>query len=1324
VAQRYRVQHELGRGAVGITFAVFDEREQRQLALKRFSPKGEASSGEELRALFRREYSILAQFAHPTMVRVYDFGLDEGVPFYTMELVTGEHPGARGPMPWRDVCRILVEVCEPLALLHSRGWVHRDVSPRNVYVTATGSVKLIDFGAIAALNAQHRPIGTPPCVAPETLRRQHIDARTDLFALGALGYFALTGRHAYPARVLSQLPLLWQTPPAKPSEFAKDVPEAVDELILSLLCLDMDARPRQVAEVVTRLIAAADLPTQVQSQLAHASLTNTGLIGRESELERMRDLLRWTAGGRSTSCVIRGPRGSGHTRLLDALALEAKLLGHGVMRANASLSGAADFALARELCAAQWANEPSQASATGHTLESALALFETVPGDQLRNVAAQRAFIGWCELWSQERPMLLIVDEGDETDAESAKLLASLARRTEGMRLTLALSLHSDRSAGRAPIQALTREATKIDLEPLDREGVEKLLRALFGDVPNLSRVAQWCQRTTGGQPGACVLAVRSLVDNGTITFESGSWQLPAQLQLPQPSTGARVTLDRGLERLSPVANELLQLLALVTQPAPFAIPRYVRALQQPDALLVTAEGELFARHLLVTNDKGYTLRDTGVLSLVRERMTPPEAELAHTRLAEFYAAASRGICAAYHFWQAGRPNQAEPPLTAALSPLGVVLGEDPETFTQSRAAIALYEAMLARRKQRNAAPSELYPLRMALLTAATVDHVELARYADETIAQLRIDVGFDLWEESAEAGDDAARMRRCLELAYRRYQRTPEAARGLPPELATRAIVGCSALMTGVYPWMCDVAASNRLAALIVPLRSLAPAFELAANLAEQSALSVTCDNDVIPLRQRTLLATRDDVPGIHSRLRLGVHFITTYYLAMDYADLGRDEALKLATKLQAIPMLEGLGLQVRRLHALAYARFEDAQRYRRDRERLSFQNGASDHHLRMSLRRELTAAYACRDLLEVTRYASELRERAALYPGWQPWAALGQAFRHALADEPAAACEVAGEALLTLEPFAHGAYQQLVWVKADAHNDLRDHAQAKQLLLTLLAQADARGLTLQRRRLYEAGLAVAEAGTGAREAALAKLDELLAGAAAESGQDTILYGRLCESRCQAACIVKDYSGFAKHLELMERVYSRHPSLRARHARWVRAGQERFQKLLALLAQADAGATWTTRIARDLPSQSLEHQGDYLLALILDEIAVDAGHLFRVSSGDHLQLMAARPSRPDERLSRAAQQCFAAWSSSDELQTADGGEAEEADLADSQGRTHVPLWLTKPSQSDELTGLVLLACSSSRLAELSPAFVRAISQQLEILATWRSSTP
>jgi hypothetical protein len=1326
VAQRYHVQRELGRGGVGVTFAVFDEREQRSLALKRFSPRAEARSGEELQALFRREYSILAQFAHPNVPQVYDYALDEGVPYYTMELVTGQHPGADGPLPWREVCRVLVEVCEPLALLHSRGWVHRDVSPRNVCILANGAVKLLDFGALAALNAQHRPIGTPPCVAPETLHRDYIDARTDMFGLGALGYFALTGKHAYPARVLSQLPLLWQTPPPKPSELVADIPAVVDELILSLLCLDMDARPRQVAEVVARLIAVAELPIETQTQLAQASLTNAGLVGRESELERMRDLMRWAEGGRNATCVIRGPRGAGLTRLLDALALEAKLLGHTVMRGNASLSGGSDFALARDLCTALWANEPTLAQTSGHTLESALAIFDAPPDDPLRRVEAQRTFIGWCEGWSREQPLMLLVDEADETDPESAKLLASLARRNDSMRLTLVLSLRSDRPAPRAAIQALTREATKIDLKPLDHDGVERLLRALFGDVPNLTRVAQWCHAATGGQPGACVQAARSLVAYGLAKFESGSWQLPDQPEDPRPPADVPVESARGLERLSPVASELLQLLALVTEPAPFAIPRYTRALQQPEAAIVTAEGELFARHLLITNEHGYALRDKAVLSQLRERMTAAEAERAHTRLGEFYAAASRGLCAAYHFWQAGRPNQAEAPLTAALSPLGSVLSEDPITFTQSHAAVALYEAMLARRKQRNAAPIELYPLRMALLAAASVDHVELAHYADETIAQLRIDAGLDLWDAvGAEPGDDeAARIRRCMQQAQLRYERTPESERGLPPQLATRGIASGTALMTGIYPWMQDVAACNRLAALIVPLRPLAPAYAVMASLAEQSARTVTCDSDVIALRERTLLATSEDIPDLHPRLRMSVHFVAMYYLAMDYAIVGNDAALALASKLQAVPMLEALGLQVRRLHALAYARFEDAQRFRRERERLSFQSGASEHHLRMSLRRELSAAYECRDLLEVTRYSSELRERAALYPGWQPWAALGQAFRHVLADEPAAGSRVADDALCVLEPFSHGAYQQLIWVKADALNELREHAQAKQMLLDFRAEADARGLVLHRRRLFDAALAVADAGTGDREGALTRLDALLASAAAESGQDTILYGRLCESRCQAACIVKDYSGFAKHLELMERIYTRHPSLRARHARWVRAGQERFSKLLALLAQADAGATWVTRIARDLPSQSLEHQGEYLLSLVLDEIAVDAGHLFRVVGDEGLQLMAARPARPDIRLLRAAEQCFAAWSSSDEMQTADDDVSTDPDLADSQGRTHVPLWLTNPAAPDELTGLVLLACSSSRLGELSPAFVRAVSQQLETLATWRSSDP
>jgi hypothetical protein len=1310
IAQRYRILRELGEGGVGVTFEVFDEQEQRRLALKRLVPKA-GTRDEERQVLFRHEYSILAQFAHPNVVQVYDFGVDEGVPFYTMELVVGEHPGALGPMPWRDVCRLLMTLCEPLGLLHARGWVHRDLSPRNVYVTPEGTPKLLDFGAMASMDGHHRAVGTPPCMAPETHRRQRIDARTDLFGLGALGYYTLTAHHAYPARMLAQLPLLWQTPPLKPSELVAGIPDALDQLILSMLSLDMETRPRQLTEVMQRLAAIAELSLDRQSQ---ASLTSAGLIAREPELERMRDQLRWSESGRGGTCVVRGERGSGCTRLLDAMGLEAKLLGHAVMRANASPCGTASFALIRELCRMAWATEPERAKTAALGLEAGLALFDAGTRNEAEEVEAQRAFIAWCERWSAQQPLLLLVHECDDIDLESAKLLAQLERRAAGLRLTIALSLRAERPTPRGPLQALMREATLITLAPLDGESIERLLRALFGDVPNLARLAQWMQRTTGGQPGACMAAARSLVHSGLAKFVSGSWQLPEQ-----PEDAGSSDLHVGLESLSANASELLRLLALVTQPFPLETSRYRRALQQSEAAAVTAEGELLATHALVSTSEGCALRDMSLLAKVRASMSEAEVANGHARLAYCYATEGQRIASTYHLWRAFGIAEADGALGSGLSSLGSVDADESVRFAYSSDAVGLYEALLVHRKQRNASAAELYPLRMALLTVASLSDPSLVRYAPETIAQLRHDAGLDLWGDGDENHEGGARIHRCLEQAHQRHCASEETARGLPPELAVRAIAKCVAMLTGVYAVQYDVDGINQLVPLVVPLRSLSRVLELGADLAEMAAVSITCGNDAHESRARAVEATRVHVPGLDSMLRERIHRFNTYYLAIEYAVEGRPAALELAESLAAAPAFEALALQVRRMHALAHGRFEDAQRYRRERELLSFQSDASDHHLHMSQLRELGMAYDCRDLLELTRQTTAIRERAAQYPGWKPWAALGQAFCHMLADEPQAAYTVAEQAQQSLQPFAHGAWQHLVWLKAEAQNDLRQHAQARQSMLELFEQAASRGVTIQRWRIFQATLDVAEAGVGNREHALEHLDALLIDTAGDLGQDTVVFGRMCEARCQAACIVKDYTGFAKHLDLMEPVYANHPSLRARHARWVRAGKDRFRKLLELLTQADAGALWATRTANDVRLRSLEHQGEYLLSMVLDEIAVDTGQLFRIANDGTLQLLAARPTRPDQRLLLAAEHCLTAWTSSGEMQTADDDEQSvDAQLFDALGRSHIPLWLTKPSHPDELTGLVLVPCTTARLAQLSPAFIRAISQHLETLAS------
>jgi len=147
----------------------------------------------------------LSQLAHPRIIEVYDYGLERRSPYYTMELLDGEDLRERGKLPWREACALLRDVASSLAIIHSRGLVHRDVSARNVRCTSDGRAKLIDFGAMAPSGVSHRLVGTAPFVPPEALQLQALDGRADLYSLGALAYWTLAGRYAYPAHAFERL---------------------------------------------------------------------------------------------------------------------------------------------------------------------------------------------------------------------------------------------------------------------------------------------------------------------------------------------------------------------------------------------------------------------------------------------------------------------------------------------------------------------------------------------------------------------------------------------------------------------------------------------------------------------------------------------------------------------------------------------------------------------------------------------------------------------------------------------------------------------------------------------------------------------------------------------------------------------------------------------------------------------------------------------------------------------------------------------------------------------------------------------------------------
>jgi serine/threonine protein kinase len=223
-AERYRVDAILGRGGMGSVSRATDIQTGATLALKQLTIPAGTNNAERRVALFQREYHILTQLNHPNLVKVFDYGLSQDIPYYTMELLGGRSLRELAPLPWRAACAYLIELCSALSVLHARGFVHRDLTPSNVLITEQSIAKLIDFGAMAPMGPNDAAVGTPPYMAFETLELSSLDGRADIFSLGALGYWALTGRHAFPAPTLASLPEFWQRAPPSASHFDPDIP--------------------------------------------------------------------------------------------------------------------------------------------------------------------------------------------------------------------------------------------------------------------------------------------------------------------------------------------------------------------------------------------------------------------------------------------------------------------------------------------------------------------------------------------------------------------------------------------------------------------------------------------------------------------------------------------------------------------------------------------------------------------------------------------------------------------------------------------------------------------------------------------------------------------------------------------------------------------------------------------------------------------------------------------------------------------------------------------------------------------------------------------
>jgi serine/threonine-protein kinase len=268
LADRYELEDRLGVGGMSTVVRAFDERLEREVAIKLLAEH--LADDSQFVARFRREALAAARLVHPNIVQVFDFGLDEDTHrhYIVMELVRG-HSGAQilkeeGTLDVREALAIVTQACRGLEYAHRNGVVHRDVKPGNLLRGEDGVVKLADFGIAKAVSEESSitqigsVLGTAAYLAPEQAAGEQIGPAADLYALGVVTYQFLSGRLPYEAQSLTELALKQQ----------REVPPRLDELnpvvspqlavaVDRALALDPRDRPESADELRRVLVDGA-----------------------------------------------------------------------------------------------------------------------------------------------------------------------------------------------------------------------------------------------------------------------------------------------------------------------------------------------------------------------------------------------------------------------------------------------------------------------------------------------------------------------------------------------------------------------------------------------------------------------------------------------------------------------------------------------------------------------------------------------------------------------------------------------------------------------------------------------------------------------------------------------------------------------------------------------------------------------------------------------------------------------------------------------------------------------------------------------------------
>ncbi|MEM6929026.1 MAG: protein kinase, partial [Myxococcota bacterium] len=592
---------------------------------------------------FTREYRALARMDHENIVRVYEAGVDDSYPWLAMELVDGTDLETQilrwqeqdAPDRFERIEAILRGLCQGLAYVHDLGLIHRDLKPSNVLLTRDGRPKISDFGVVKAdstastqLTLAGRLVGTVAFMAPELITDENVDRRADLYGLGAVLYVMCTFRRpieaesvaGYLARHLTEVP--------RPiSELEPRVPLMFERLAQRLLQKDRTFRYPNAHAVLQALDRSDnnEIPP---------------LRGRDDVLHDFARRLHELRGGAGAVLVIRGPRGSGKSHVLDVALDQVRSQGIALAKADGVASSV-------------MADLGASLGAAAASAEELAALLERAP----------------------EQPVVLAVDDLDRAPAVDVRELARLSRDQIAVEARPLLLLYTA-SEAEGELSALQNGASTglpaeiLELGQLDAKSCIALVRDRGVSGPAAPALGRRLHAVYGGMPGPMTEQLDALIVEGWLVPEGDQLKSTRSLDdlrkadLPVPVQVAR-RIETQVADLSPVEREIVQLLALLDRPAHAAL---IERCFPDDPTIARAIDDLVGIGLLAreTHEQQelVSLADPCAPRVVRGLVPPPDKPGLHLRLAQSLQARRRRTNAlevAHHLREAGRIGEAWP---------------------------------------------------------------------------------------------------------------------------------------------------------------------------------------------------------------------------------------------------------------------------------------------------------------------------------------------------------------------------------------------------------------------------------------------------------------------------------------------------------------------------------------------------------------------------------------------------------------------------------------------------------------------------------------